>query len=410
MSERYDGIIVGGGAAGMMAAYAAGGTGKKILLLEQNDRLGKKLLITGKGRCNVTNHSSVEEHFAHIPVNPKFLYAAYHAFSPEDTIAFFEARGVPLKTERGKRVFPVSDRAKDIADAMIRTVKEAGVLVKTAKVCHLIIEDQQVQGVETDQGNFYGEKVLLCCGGKSYPLTGSDGSGYRLAEEAGHTVVPLVPSLIPILTKESDPKEMQGLSLRNVTLTAKHGKKVLFSELGEMLFTHFGVSGPLVLSASAHLKRLPLEGCVLQIDLKPGLSEEKLNARMLRDLDENKNKNIDHILPLLLPRKMVPVMLRRCGIPFDTKGNALTKEERMALLRNIKCFSLTPLGFRPIEEAIVTSGGVSVKEINPRNLESKRVRGLYFAGEIIDVDGYTGGFNLQIAFSTGYLAGKSLGE
>lgn len=412
-------LIVGGGAAGMMAAIQAAALGKKVLLLERNPRLGRKLLITGKGRCNVTNNCDLDTLMANIPRNPRFLYSAFHSFGPADTMEFFESRGLPLKTERGNRVFPVSDRAADVAAVLEKGLRDPNVTVRTGRAVELLLEDGRVLGGRCEDGTEYrAGAVLLATGGKSYPLTGSTGDGYALAEQAGHRIVPLAPSLIPVVTAEKDPREMQGLSLKNVTLTVTRNGKPVFSELGELLFTHFGVSGPLVLSASAHMAgeapEAQTEGAYasmlrgkdyrMAIDWKPGLTPEQLDKRLLRDFGKCQNKDIINSLGELLPRKSIPVMLRRAGIPFETKVNAMTREQRRSLLEALKGFELTPVGFRPIEEAIVTSGGVDVREVNPKTMESKKVSGLYFAGEVLDVDGYTGGFNLQIAFSTGYLA------
>ena len=412
-------LIVGGGAAGMMAAIQAAALGKKVLLLERNSRLGRKLLITGKGRCNVTNNCDLDTLMANIPRNPRFLYSAFHSFGPADTMEFFESRGLPLKTERGNRVFPVSDRAADVAAVLEKGLRDPNVTVRTGRAVELLLEDGRVLGGRCEDGTEYrAGAVLLATGGKSYPLTGSTGDGYALAEQAGHRIVPLAPSLIPVVTAEKDPREMQGLSLKNVTLTVTRNGKPVFSELGELLFTHFGVSGPLVLSASAHMAgeapEAQTEGAYasmlrgkdyrMAIDWKPGLTPEQLDKRLLRDFGKCQNKDIINSLGELLPRKSIPVMLRRAGIPFETKVNAMTREQRLSLLEALKGFELTPVGFRPIEEAIVTSGGVDVREVNPKTMESKKVSGLYFAGEVLDVDGYTGGFNLQIAFSTGYLA------
>ncbi len=412
-------LIVGGGAAGMMAAIQAAALGKKVLLLERNSRLGRKLLITGKGRCNVTNNCDLDTLMANIPRNPRFLYSAFHSFGPADTMEFFESRGLPLKTERGNRVFPVSDRAADVAAVLEKGLRDPNVTVRTGRAVELLLEDGRVLGGRCEDGTEYrAGAVLLATGGKSYPLTGSTGDGYALAEQAGHRIVPLAPSLIPVVTAEKDPREMQGLSLKNVTLTVTRNGKPVFSELGELLFTHFGVSGPLVLSASAHMAgeapEAQTEGAYasmlrgkdyrMAIDWKPGLTPEQLDKRLLRDFGKCQNKDIINSLGELLPRKSIPVMLRRAGIPFETKVNAMTREQRRSLLEALKGFELTPVGFRPIEEAIVTSGGVDVREVNPKTMESKKVSGLYFAGEVLDVDGYTGGFNLQIAFSTGYLA------
>lgn len=402
----YDLIVIGGGAAGMTTAcMAAGRYGKSVLLLERNPRLGRKLLITGKGRCNITNNCDINSLIANIPRNPRFLYSAFHNFSSEDTISFFESLGVPVKTERGNRVFPQSDRALDVANALERELRRLKVEVRVERALQLLLEGGRVTGIRCESGSEYlASSVIIATGGKSYPLTGSTGDGYELAKQAGHSIVPPVPSLIPILTKETDVKEMQGLSLKNVTLTVFQKGKPIYSELGEMLFTHFGVSGPLVLSASAHMREADKRQYLMEIDLKPGLTEEQLDKRLLRDFSQNLNRDSINSLNALLPRKMIPVVLRRSGIPFETKIHEVTKVERQSLLHTIKAFSLHPAGFRPIEEAIVTSGGVNVKEVNPKTMESKLTKGLFFAGEVLDVDGYTGGFNLQIAFATAHLA------
>lgn len=408
----YDILIVGGGAAGCMAAITAAGMGKKVLILEKNNRLCKKILITGKGRCNVTNNCDIDTLMKNIPCNGRFLYSAFSRFNSADTMSFFENLGVPLKTERGNRVFPESDSAKDIADALIDAVKSYGVTVKSAAVSELIIENGSVKGVIAEKREYYAPSVLIATGGKSYPLTGSTGDGYRLAEQAGHTIIPLVPSLIPIVTEEKYPAEMMGLSLRNVNLSVvdKGSGRLVYTEQGEMLFTHFGVSGPLVLSASSHVRDIIPGKYLLKIDLKPALSEEQLDARILRDFSEQLNRDFGNSLSKLLPAKMIPVIVKLSGIPADVKVNSITREQRRNLVSLIKAFPLTAKGFRPIEEAIITSGGVSVREISPKTMESKLVKGLYFAGEIIDCDAYTGGFNLQIAFSTGYAAGMAMGE
>ena len=422
--NQTDLIVIGAGPAGMMAAITAAQRGKSGLLLERNPRPGRKLLITGKGRCNVTNNCGQDALLANIPRNPRFLYSAFARFSTADTIAFFESRGLPLKTERGSRVFPQSDRASDVLGVLERALRELNVPVINARVSSLLIDEEQktVLGVRCGDGReFRAAATLLACGGMSYPQTGSTGDGYALAAQAGHRIIPPVPSLIPILTEEKEPREMQGLSLKNVTLTVSRGEKPVFSELGELLFTHFGVSGPLVLSASAHMEGQKPEGpctaafCAtmlkgkgyrLSIDWKPGLSEEQLDRRLLRDFAKFQNKDAVNSLGELLPRKAIPVLLRRAGIPLEEKVNRITKEQRRSLLETLKGYALTPVGFRPIEEAIITSGGVDVREVNPKTMASKLASGLYFAGELLDVDGYTGGFNLQIAFATGVLAGE----
>ena len=422
--NQTDLIVIGAGPAGMMAAITAAQRGKSVLLLERNPRPGRKLLITGKGRCNVTNNCGQDALLANIPRNPRFLYSAFARFSTADTIAFFESRGLPLKTERGSRVFPQSDRAADVLAVLERALRELNVPVINARVSSLLIDEEQktVLGVRCGDGReFRAAATLLACGGMSYPQTGSTGDGYALAAQAGHRIISPVPSLIPILTEEKEPREMQGLSLKNVTLTVSRGEKPVFSELGELLFTHFGVSGPLVLSASAHMEGQKPEGpcsaafCAsmlkgkgyrLSIDWKPGLSEEQLDRRLLRDFAKFQNKDAVNSLGELLPRKAIPVLLRRAGIPLEEKVNRITKEQRRSLLETLKGYALTPVGFRPIEEAIITSGGVDVREVNPKTMASKLASGLYFAGELLDVDGYTGGFNLQIAFATGVLAGE----
>ncbi len=403
---NYDLIIVGGGASGMMAAcLAAKRYSKNVLLLEKNKRLGRKLLITGKGRCNVTNNCDISTLISNIPRNPRFLYSAFNNFSSEDTISFFESLGVPLKTERGNRVFPESDKASDIVNALEKEIKRLKITVKEERVTDLLIESNTIHGVKCESENEYkGNSVLIATGGKSYPLTGSTGDGYELSKTAGHTIIPPTPSLIPIITKEKDVKDMQGLSLKNVTLTVFENSKEIYNELGEMLFTHFGISGPLVLSSSAHIRDIKNKKYNLEIDLKPGLSNEQLDKRLLRDFSQNLNRDIINSLGALLPRKMIPVVLKYSKIPFNMKINEITKEQRQSLLKTIKAFPLTVSGFRPIDEAIITSGGIDVKEINPKTMESKLIKNLFFAGEIIDVDAYTGGFNLQIAFATANLA------
>jgi len=407
---KYDVIIVGGGAAGLMAAITASGIGKKVLLFEKNDRLGKKLLITGKGRCNVTNNCSVDELIKNIPSNPRFLYSAFSQFSSEDTMNFFENIGVQLKTERGNRVFPQSDKSSDIVNSLTRTIKDYGVDVLNKKVSSLIIKENAVLGVEADGEKYYSDSVLITTGGKSYHSTGSTGDGYIFAEKAGHKIVPLKPSLVPIVTKEKYPTEMMGLSLKNVNLSVfdKNTGKKIFSEMGEMLFTHFGVSGPIVLSASSRIRTEEPERYIFYIDMKPALSDEKLDLRLQKDFSENINKDYINSLNKLLPTKMIPVFVKLSGISMDTKVNQITREQRHSIVNLMKNMSFTMKSFRPIDEAIITSGGVDTNEINPKTMESKLVKGLYFAGEIIDVDAYTGGFNLQIAFSTGYVAGMNM--
>lgn len=402
---KYDGIVIGGGPAGMFAAITAAHRGKKVLLLERNDRLGKKLLITGKGRCNVTNDCDANEILQNIPRNGRFLFSAMAACPPERVKRFFEGSGCPLKTERGNRVFPVSDRSVSILDALQKELRRSGVTVRTGRVTDILAIDGNVTGVVVGQEEFNADWVILATGGLSYPTTGSTGDGYELARRMGHTVTPTEGSLVP-LEAGADCTEMQGLSLRNVSVKLLSGKgKVLFTDFGELLFTHFGVSGPTVLSASAHLKG---EGCRLIIDLKPALDDAKLNDRILRDLQMYKNRSMENALTDLLPRSMIPVVLRRLHIDPALQANSLNKQQRRALVELLKAFPVEISGKRPVAEAIITSGGVKVGEIDPKTMESKLVPGLYFAGEIIDCDAYTGGFNLQIAWATAYAAGMSV--
>lgn len=405
---NYDGIVIGGGPAGMFAAITAAKQGQKVLLLERNDRLGKKLLITGKGRCNVTNDCPAEEVLQNTPRNGRLLYSALAAFPPEKTKAFFEENGCPLKTERGNRVFPVSDKAQSVLDCLQNQMRKAHVSVQSARVQKLLTEDGKVTGVATAQGEFRGSWVILATGGASYPTTGSTGDGYTMAKEVGHTVVEPQGSLVPLEVAGNDCPDMQGLSLRNVGVKLLNGKgKVLYKDFGELLFTHFGVSGPTVLSASCHLKGV---GCRLVLDLKPALEENKLDDRIQRDMELYKNRAMENALTDLLPRSMIPVVLRRLDIDPQMQANSLTRQKRRALVELLKGFSLEITGKRPVAEAIITSGGVKVSEIEPKTMESKIVPGLYFAGEIIDCDAYTGGFNLQIAWATAYAAGRAVAE
>ena len=404
----YDCIVIGGGSAGMFAAITAAEQGRKVLLLERNDRLGKKLLITGKGRCNVTNDCSAQEILQNTPRNGRFLYSAMTAFPPEKVKAFFEDRGCALKTERGNRVFPVTDKAQSILDCLQTQLCRSGVIVKTARVKSITTLDGAVCGVRTQDGFFEARKVILATGGASYPTTGSTGDGYTMAQNLGHTIVPAEGSLVPLETAGTDCQDMQGLSLRNCAVKLLNAKgKVLYKDFGELLFTHFGVSGPTVLSASCHLKG---EGCRLVIDLKPALEENKLDERIQRDLEMYKNRSMENALTDLLPRSMIPVVLRRLEIDPEMQANSLTKQKRRAMVELLKAFSVEITGKRPVAEAIITSGGVKVSEIDPKTMESKKVPGLYFAGEIIDCDAYTGGFNLQIAWATAYAAGMAVSE
>ena len=399
-----DVIIIGGGAAGCFAAVWAARYGKSVIVFEKNEKLGRKLRITGKGRCNVTNYSSTDEHMKNIPVNPRFLYSSFSNFDADSTMEFFEGLGVPLKTERGNRVFPVSDNANDIADALAREMKNLGVQVVHSRVTKLITENGAVKGVKAGGQEYPCSSVIIACGGKSYPNTGSTGDGYTLAESVGHTVTELKPSLVPLTSPDRYCTEMMGLSLRNVTLKLMDGEKAIYSEMGEMLFTHFGVSGPLVLSASSHIRDMQPNRYKLLIDLKPALTAEQLDARIQRDFAENLNRDFSNGIRALLPAKLIPVAVKLSGISPQQKVNGITKEQRHKFGELLKAFPVRISGFRPIDEAIITSGGVSTKEIDPKTMESKLCSGLFFAGEVIDVDAYTGGFNLQIAFSTAYTA------
>ena len=408
MAMKYDIIVIGGGPAGMLAAITAAQAGKRVLLLERNDRLGKKLLITGKGRCNVTNDCTPAEILQNTPRNGRFLYSAMTAYPPEKVKAFFEDRGCALKTERGNRVFPVSDKAASILDCLRQELRRLRVTVETARVKAILTEDGRVSGVETPNERISAGRVILATGGASYPTTGSTGDGYAMAAALGHTIIPAEGSLVPLETAGRDCQDMQGLSLRNCGVKLLNAKgKVLYKDFGELLFTHFGVSGPTVLSASCHLKG---EGCRLVIDLKPALEENKLDERIQRDLEMYKNRAMENALTDLLPRSMIPVVLRRLEIDPAMQANSLTKQKRRALVELLKGFSVEITGKRPVSEAIITSGGVKVGEIDPKTMESKKVPGLYFAGEIIDCDAYTGGFNLQIAWATAYAAGSAAAE
>ena len=401
----HDLIVVGGGPAGMFAAITAARNGAKVLLLEKNDRLGKKLLITGKGRCNVTNDCPAEEVLRNTPRNGRFLYSAMTAFPPESTKQFFENQGCPLKTERGNRVFPQSDRSASILDSLKKALTDQGVTVKTGRVRQILTLEGAVSGVRTDGDEYTAPSVILATGGASYPATGSTGDGYAMAQRLGHRVIPVQGSLVPLETAGEDCRRMQGLSLRNVGVRLLDARgKVLYRDFGELLFTHFGVSGPTVLSASCHLKG---EGCCLVIDLKPALEEGKLDARILWDLVLYQNRTMENALTDLLPRSMIPVVLDRLEIDPAMQANSLTKEKRRALVGLLKAFRVEITGKRPVAEAIITSGGVKVSEIDPKTMESKLVPGLFFAGEVIDCDAYTGGFNLQIAWATAFAAGRS---
>ena len=403
--------VIGAGAAGLMAAYAAAQEGAKVLLFEPNEKIGRKIMITGKGRCNVTNNCDTQTFLANVPQNPRFLYSALGAFGVQDTMAFFEKQGVPLKTERGNRVFPQSDRAVDIVDALFHAMHRAGVTMLHKRVTDLHTDESgAICAVEADGQRYPVERAVLATGGKSYPLTGSTGDGYVLAQKLGHTVTPLRPSLIPLTCAGKDCPRMQGLSLKNVTLTIYENDKKLHDGFGEMLFTHFGISGPLVLSASSHMRKWDRASYRAEIDLKPALDRLTLDKRILSDFAERQNVDFHNALSALLPRKIIPIIIEHSGIDPHAKVHSITKKQRASLVTAIKQFPLTITGTRPIEEAIVTSGGVSVREVSPKTMESKKVSGLYLAGELLDVDAYTGGFNLQIAWSTGYLAGQSAAQ
>lgn len=408
-------IVIGGGPAGMMAAYAAAESGHAVTLLEQNEKLGKKLFITGKGRCNLTNASDMEQLFANVVSNRKFLYSAFYSYDNEQVISFFESHGMPTKTERGNRVFPVSDHSSDVIAALSAALRgqHVEVLLHT-KVKRLLLEEREeeksVTGVElADHTKMHADAVIVATGGISYPSTGATGDGYHMAEESGHKMVSPTPALVPMETKEPWVRDLQGLSLRNVRMSVTRGKKKLYEDFGEMLFTHFGVSGPLVLSASGCIPAKAFDQELsMTIDLKPALDVEQLDHRILREFDEMKNKQFKNSLGHLLPAKMIPVMIALSGIDPDTKVNEISREQRQNLLHLFKNMPLTITGLRDFKEAIITKGGVSVKDINPSTMESKLVQGLYFCGEVLDLDALTGGYNLQIAWSTGHLAGISV--
>lgn len=415
-------IIVGGGAAGMMAAISASENGAEVTLLEKNEKLGKKVFITGKGRCNVTNGADMEELRKAVVTNPKFLYSAFDRFTNRDVMALVEAAGCPLKEERGARIFPVSDHSSDVIAALRRRIESMGVTIRyNTEVTKLLLEDRkipegekngqekQVTGVRLNTGEaLRADGVILCTGGLSYPVTGSDGAGHRMAEESGHQVKPCVPALVPLTVAEDWCKDLMGLSLKNVTLKLVNGKKILFEDFGEMLFAHFGITGPLALSASSFYGKRKEGAVTAVIDLKPALDEEQLDKRILRDFEEQINKQFRNSLGGLLPSKMIPVAVRLSGIDPEKPVHDITREERKNLVHLLKNLTLTITGTRPFPEAIITQGGVSVKDVNPSTMESKRVKGLYFAGELLDLDAVTGGFNLQIAWSTAYLAAEGI--
>ena len=405
-------IVVGGGAAGMMAAVFAARNGQNVQLLEKNEKLGKKLFITGKGRCNITNAADIEDLFTAVTSNPKFLYSGFYSFTNQQVIDFFEELGVKTKIERGERVFPVSDHSSDVIAAFSRELKSLGVAVSLhTEVGELLCEQDKVCGVLLTNGKkMKADAVIVATGGISYPSTGSTGDGYRFAKETGHRVTELLPSLVPMEVRQWYAKELQGLSLRNIEIRITDGKKKLYEEFGEMLFTHYGVTGPVILSASSVVgKTLRKKELTLHIDLKPALSEEQLDKRILREFDANHNKQYKNSIDSLFPAKLKPIMIELSEIEPEKKVNEITKEERQRLVHLIKDFTMTLTGLRSYNEAIITKGGVSVKEIDPGTMESKKMKGLYFAGEVLDLDAVTGGYNLQIAWSTGYLAGINAG-
>ena len=415
-------IVIGGGPAGMMAAISASQKGNQVILVEKMSTLGRKLLITGKGRCNITSSLDMEEFIKNTPGNGKFLYSCFKSFTNQDIVKFLKTQGLEVKEERGNRIFPVTDKSKDVLDCFIKKLKELKVqIIYNTKVEEILIKTYEkeniskVIGIRTNKGKIEADKIILATGGKSYPLTGSTGDGYKMAKDIGHTITMIKPSLVPLeIYDKKLCKELQGLSLKNVSikLIDIEKEKIIYEDFGEMLFTHFGVSGPIILSASAHLVRykniddkLKNKKIILKIDLKPAITEEKLNQRLLRDFEEFKNKQYKNSLTKILPQKLIPIIIEKSNIDENKKVNEIKKEERTKLVKLLKNFELEIKNLRSIEEAIITSGGINIKEINPKTMESKLVKGLYFAGEIIDVDSYTGGFNLQIAYSTGYMAG-----
>jgi predicted Rossmann fold flavoprotein len=402
-------IVIGGGPAGMMAAATAGKRGLDVTLIEKNEKLGKKIYLTGKGRCNVTNNADIEDLIANVPTNGKFLYSAFYTFTNQDLINLLNNLGLKLKIERGNRVFPESNKSSDVIRTLEKYVRSNNVKVLRSEVSKIEVEKGRVIGVLLKDGSSLPcNSVIVATGGMSYPSTGSTGDGYRFARECGHTVTPLYPSLVPLETMEAWPKDAQGLSLRNIQITVFNNRnREVYKDFGEMVFTHYGVSGPVILSASSYMGKKDPQNYKLKIDLKPALSEEQLDSRIQRDFTKYSRKILANGLDDLLPKKLIPVVIDLSRIPADKPINQISREERHTLVRLLKELTLTIKGYRPIKEAIITSGGVSVKEIDPGTMESKLVSGLYFAGEVIDVDAYTGGFNMQIAFSTGYLAGSN---
>ncbi len=405
--EKKSVIVVGGGAAGLMAAYACAKNGNAVTLIEKNEKLGKKIYITGKGRCNLTNDCPPEDFLPNVVRGGKFLTGAVFSFSPKKTIDFFEGQGLALKVERGNRVFPVSDHASDVTKTLEKVCRDAGVVIRLNETAlSLIVAESSVKGIKTDIGEYVCDTVVIATGGISYPATGSTGDGYRFAQEAGHTLIECVPSLVGLNLKNC--AVQQGISLKNVVLTAKRNGKAIFSEIGELLFTHYGISGPLVLSLSAKVNRIPMKEVSLFLDLKPALDEKKLEERILRDFNERKNEALKNALRGLLPAALVLPVLQAADIPNRKQVNSVTKEERNSLIETLKRFVLIPQSLRGFSEAVVTSGGVNLKEINPKTMESKLIKGLRFCGEVLDADAYTGGFNLQIAFSTGFICGNTI--
>lgn len=401
-------VIIGGGASGMMAAYSSAKEGNKVVLLEKNEKLGKKIYITGKGRCNLTCAVEKNDFFSNVVNNPKFLYSCINALSPQDLVSFFESKRLKLKEERGKRIFPFSDKASDVTKTLEKSLIELGVEIRlNTSVIEIISNNNQVVGVKTQIEEIICDKVVVCTGGISYPTTGSTGDGYKFAKVFGHNIVQPKPALVGVELKGSDFALLQGLSLKNVKLSVFNDKKILFSDFGEMLFTHYGVSGPIVLSCSSVINKFCLENLTLSIDLKPALNEQTLEQRLIREFTENNAKNITTAMRSLMPKSLIEVVLSKAKVSANKNCSQITVKERNNILSTLKNLTFGVKKLRPIEEAIITSGGVDVKQINPKTMESKLVKGLFFAGEVIDVDAFTGGFNLQIAFSTGFVAGKN---
>ena len=401
--------VIGGGASGMMAGIFGAYAGDEVTIFERNQKIGRKIYITGKGRCNITNNCDIKTVIENTPVNARFLYSALNRFSPADTVEFFESNGLALKTERGNRVFPVSDRAGDVVDTLLRVSRQAGCRIVNKRVSDIIFENGTVKGIEVENKFLAFDKVIIACGGKSYPLTGSTGDGYAFAKKAGHTIIPLKPSLVPLETAEKIPNECDKLLLKNVSLNVVDTvtNRKIYSDFGELQLMKYGVSGAVILSASSHMREMQSGRYRLDIDLKPALSEEKLDARLLREISERKSNDYEYLLHAFLPKQMINFFMEKSGISANKKCSEISRNDRKNMIALLKKFSLTVRSYRPIEEAIITSGGVDVKEIEPKTMESKLIKGLYFAGEVIDVDCYTGGFNLQTAFCTGVLAGEN---